>query len=248
MSPLQLVLVAAVGFAGSFYGVVSGGGGLLIIPGLVIAGMPAPAAVASSRLGVLALSIAGAYRFRRAGLVQAGASLPLMATVTGGAVLGALALLSFNPLVFQRLFGALTVLLAPLILFGRRLGLERAATAPSAARRATGYALVFVIGIYAGLFGAGWATFFTYVMVSAFGRSFLEGAATRTFVGLAVGLSTTVIFGLGGQIVVAPAAVLFGATMAGSYLGASYSLRRGERYARQLVALVAALAGLKLLV
>jgi uncharacterized membrane protein YfcA len=84
--------------------------------------------------------------------------------------------------------------------------------------------------------------------VAAFGLTFLQGAAMRTFVGIAVGIITALILGLGGKIEAAPAAVLFCSQMAGSYLGASFSLRRGEAYARQLVAVIAVVAGVKLLI
>jgi uncharacterized protein len=247
MSPQQLALIGAVGFGASFYGVVSGGGGLLVIPGLIIAGMPGPAAVASSRLGMLGVSLSGAYRFRRAGLLDVPLGLPLMAICTAGSAVGALLLLRFDTSSFERAFGAVTIALAPLMLFGRRLGLERPGIAPTSVRMGTGYVLAFVVGVYSGLFGAAWATFFTYIMVTTFGLSFLQGAAMRTFVGIAIAIVTSVIFGLGGQIVAGPAAVLFCSMLCGSYLGASFSLKRGEAYARQLVAVIAVLAGLKLL-
>jgi uncharacterized protein len=247
MSPLQLVMIAAIGFLGSFYGVVSGGGGLIIIPGLILAGLPAPSAVASSRLGVLGLSLSGAYRFRRAGLLRARASMLLLLIMATGSAIGALLLLRIDPGTLQRVIGVITVAVAPIILLGRRLGLERPEP-PGALRRRAGYVVCFAIGIYAGLFGAAWATFFTYAMVAAFGMSFMQGAATRTFVGLSVGVITVAIFSLGGVIEPAPALVLFVAQAAGSYAGASFSLRRSESYARGLVAIVAAASGLLLLI
>jgi uncharacterized membrane protein YfcA len=193
------------------------------------------------------LSISGAYRFRRAGLLRARASVPLLVVVALGATIGALLLLRIDPTTLKTAIGAVTIAIAPLILLGRRLGLERSEP-PSALRRRIGYVLAFAIGIYAGLFGAAWATFFTYVMVTAFGMSFMQGAATRTFVGLAVGAITVTIFSIGGAIEPAPALVLFVAQAAGSYAGASYSLKRSESYARGLVALVAAISGLLLIV
>ena len=246
MSPLQLALIAAIGFLGSFYGVVSGGGGLIIIPGLIFAGLSAPSAVASSRVGILGLSITGAWRYRRAGLLRARASVPLLIIVAGGSAIGALLLLRVDPDELRRALGLLTIGVAPVIVLGRRLGLEGVGE-PSARRRRIGYVATFLIGVYAGLFGAAWATFFTYVMVAAFGMSFMQGAATRTFVGLAVGLVTVAIFTIGGAIEPAPAIVLFFAQAAGSYAGASFSLRQSESYARGLVALVAVLSGLVLL-
>jgi uncharacterized protein len=246
VTPLQLLLIAAIGFLGSFYGVVSGGGGLIIIPGLIVVGLSAPSAVASSRFGVLGLSITGAWRYRQAGLLRARAGLPLLWVVAPGSALGALLLLAVDATLLTRVIGVLTIAVAPVIVLGRRLGLERDEP-PSPLRRRIGYAVSFAIGIYAGLFGAAWATFFTYTMVAAFGMSFMQGAATRTFVGLAVGVVTVAIFSLGGVVEPAPALVLFVAQAAGSYAGASSSLRRSDAYARGLVVLVAVLSGLKLL-
>src|SRR5688572_12596016 len=125
MSPLQLLMIAAIGFAGSFYGVVSGGGGLIIIPGLILAGLSAPSAVASSRLGMFGLSITGAFRFRQAGLLRARASVPLLLTVAVGATAGALLLLRIDPSTLRTAIGVITIAVAPIILLGRRLGLER---------------------------------------------------------------------------------------------------------------------------
>ena len=247
MSFIQLALVGVIGFLGSFYGVVSGGGGLIIIPGLIFVGVPAPSAVASSRVGILGLSITGAWRYRQAGLLRARASVPLLLVVALGSAIGALLLLRADPDALRRMIGLLTIGVAPVILLGRRLGLE-AVSEPSPFRRRVGYVVAFFIGIYAGLFGAAWATFFTYAMVAAFGMTFMQGAATRTFVGLAVGLVTVAIFAAGGVIEPAPAVVLFVAQAAGSYAGASFSLRRSESYARGLVSLVAVLSGLRLLV
>jgi uncharacterized membrane protein YfcA len=247
MSLGQLTLVAVIGFFGSFYGVVSGGGGLIIIPGLIFVGVPAPSAVASSRVGILGLSITGAYRYRRAGLLRARASVPLLVVVACGSAIGAVLLLRSDPEQLRRAIGLLTIAVAPVIVLGRRLGLEGVSD-PSSLRRRVGYGVTFLIGIYAGLFGAAWATFFTYAMVAAFGMSFMQGAATRTFVGLAVGLVTVAIFSVGGAIDPAPALVLFVAQALGSYAGASFSLRQSESYARGLVALVAVLSGLRLLI
>jgi uncharacterized membrane protein YfcA len=246
MSPLQLLMIAAIGFFGSFYGVVSGGGGLIIIPGLILTGLSAPSAVASSRLGMFGLSITGALRFRRAGLLRARASVPLLLIVAFGAAIGATLLLRVDPSTLRTVIGAVTIAVAPIILLGRRLGLERDEP-PGVLRRRIGYFMALAIGVYAGLFGAAWATFFTYVMVAAFGMSFMQGAATRTFVGLAVGAISVAIFSLGGVIEPAPALVLFVAQAAGSYAGASFSLKQSESYARGLVALVAAVSGLLLL-
>jgi uncharacterized protein len=125
MSPLQLLLIAAIGFLGSFYGVVSGGGGLIIIPRLILAGLSAPSAVASSRLGMLGLSLTGAWRYREAGLLRARSNLPLIWVVAPGSALGALLLLVVDAEVLARLIGLLTIAAAVIIFFGRQLGLER---------------------------------------------------------------------------------------------------------------------------
>lgn len=247
MSPAQIALVVLIGFISSFYGVVSGGGGLITIPGLILIGMPAPQAVASSRIGVLAVGLGGALRFRRAGLIDYARLPSLLVPLLGGAVAGAFLLLRLDADLLRRLIGVATIGVAVVILLGRRLGIEQPDVPPSKLRLRTGYLIAFAIGAYAGLFGAAWATFFTYLMVAAFGMTYLQGAGTRSMAGIPLGIVTVLIFSVGGQIEPAAAIALAISQAAGSYAGASFSLKRGEQYARWLVVVVAVLSGLRLL-
>ena len=247
MSLAQLALVALIAFVASFYSVVGGGGGILLIPGLMVVGLPGPTAVATSRLGALGLGLAGTVRFQQAGMFPGRSAWPILATTSAGAAAGAVLLLRADPQGFERVFALLTILLGPYLAFRKQAAPQPADTPDSRRRRLVGYPLAFAIGVYAAVFGAAWAIFFITVMVGVFGRSLMQSAALRAFAGLGVGLVSSAVFGLGGAIDAAPAAVTFLAMAAGSYLGASFSLKRGEGYARYVTAIVAVVAGLKLL-
>ena len=108
-----LVLIAAIGLAG---GILSGlfgiGGGLVIVPGLVIlAGFP-PARAAGTSLAALLLPVGlfGAIEYYRAGQVDVQAAVVIAVGLLVGAFFGARVGTSLDPVVAQRAFGVFLLL------------------------------------------------------------------------------------------------------------------------------------------
>ncbi len=103
-----LVLIAIIGLAG---GILSGlfgiGGGLVIVPGLIILAGFAPAKAAGTSLAALLLPVGlfGAIEYYRAGQVDLQAAVVIAVGLLVGAFFGARIGTSLDPVVAQRLFG-----------------------------------------------------------------------------------------------------------------------------------------------
>jgi len=103
-----LVLIAIIGFAG---GILSGlfgiGGGLVIVPGLIIlAGFTAANAAGTSLAALLLpVGLLGALEYYRAGQVDVRAALIIALGLLVGAYFGARIGTSLEPVVAQRAFG-----------------------------------------------------------------------------------------------------------------------------------------------
>jgi hypothetical protein len=115
------ILIAAVGLAG---GILSGlfgiGGGLVIVPGLIIlAGFTATQAAGTSLAALLLpVGLFGALEYYRAGQVDVRAAVIIAVGLLSGAYLGARIGTSLDPVIAQRAFGIfLLVVGARLTLF-----------------------------------------------------------------------------------------------------------------------------------
>src|SRR5687767_5586466 len=90
-APWLMAIVIAAGLAGGFANVVAGGGSLVTVPALIVAGVPESVANGTSRLGIVLQNIVAVLRFRSAGLLPPGLSRLLLPTLLGAAVGSALA-------------------------------------------------------------------------------------------------------------------------------------------------------------
>ena len=83
------LILAVVGIAAGFLNVMAGGGSLLIMPIMVLMGIPGPVANGTTRVAILAQNISATAGFRRKGYSNLRLSLTLAACALPGAVVGA---------------------------------------------------------------------------------------------------------------------------------------------------------------
>src|SRR5271165_3451739 len=91
MTPTVLALLGLAGFGAGFVDAIAGGGGLLTLPSLALAGLDPVAAVATNKLASTFGSGSATLAFWRAGKIEA-AMAPAALAAAAGAALGALAL------------------------------------------------------------------------------------------------------------------------------------------------------------
>ena len=91
MSLLVLAVLALVGFASGFVDAIAGGGGLLTVPSLALAGLDPVAAVATNKLAGTFGTASATLAFARAGKIKANMA-PAALAACVGAILGALML------------------------------------------------------------------------------------------------------------------------------------------------------------
>nr|NLD41483.1 sulfite exporter TauE/SafE family protein [Actinomycetales bacterium] len=121
MSPLEVVVVLAAGFAAGAINVVVGAGTLISFPAMVMLGFPPLTATMSNSLGIVPGSASGAFAYRREiRRLWPTARMMLPASIAGG-VLGATLLLTFGAEVFSAVvpwliaLGTVLVLVNPLV-------------------------------------------------------------------------------------------------------------------------------------
>lgn len=147
----QYALIGLLGIAAGVINMMAGGGSNLILPVLMMFGVPADIANGTNRVGVLMQSVSGTHGFHKEGKLPTG-DLPaiLWPTMIGG-VAGALTA-SFAPVTVLKPMLLLTMLgVAALVAFKPNLLLHEAGTQPLrvADKPSARYALVLV-GIYGG--------------------------------------------------------------------------------------------------
>jgi len=238
LSPGGIALLLGAGLLAGIVNTLAGGGSLLTVPLLVLLGLPGTLANGTNRLGVLLQGVVAAGRFRGSGLLEPRALAPVLAPVLAGSLAGALAIAQVGDATFERIFGALMlVLLVPTL---RR----SAATTPGPGLPPLLSALVFfAIGVYGGAVQAGVGIPLVFALVHA-GHDLVRANAIKVAVVGALTAAAIPVFAWQGKIAWAPGAVLALGFALGAEVGVRLALLAGVRLLRPvLAACVAALAG-----
>lgn len=237
---LGAVLLVVGGLVAGVVNTLAGGGSLLTVPLLVLLGLPGTLANGTNRIGILLQCLTATWRFRAAGVFEPRTVLPVLAPITVGALVGALAISRIADETFERLFGLLMLLL--LIPTLRRFPAGEAASAPKRWGGACSALAFLGIGVYAGAFQAGVGVPLLLALLHA-GHDAVRANAIKVAVIALATLMAIPVFWAEGQIVWLPAGLLALGFTAGASLGVPLAVRGGERLIRPLLALaVVALA------
>lgn len=225
---------------------IAGGGGLLTIPALLMAGFDPVTAVATNKVqGSFGVASATAT-FARAGLINWREALPMAAVACLGSMGGAMTV------------GALPdhwlIALMPLVLVAVAVyfALSTRVRDTDAARRLT--PLVFTatvalgVGFYDGLFGPGAGSFYLLGFVAFLGFGVTRAMAHARCLNLASNLGSLALFSLAGSAVWSVGLVMGTSALVGAQIGSRLAVRGGARLIRPLLVAVCCAMALKLLV
>ncbi len=225
------------GLAAGIINSMAGGGSLLTVPLLVLAGVPGVEANGSNRVGVLSQTAASIWGFRREGVSSVRRTIPLVVPVIIGSLVGATVISQLSDEAFERIFGLLMVPLL-LMVFIRPGKTDREPW--SATKR---WSVFLLVGLYSGAIQAGVGL----IIVAVLDRSGVDLVTANAMKVVIIFCTTFValpVFILSGQVDWVPALILALGTSVGGVIGARVAVRGGERVVRPvLVIAVLALAG-----
>ena len=239
MDPGDIVLLVAGGLAAGVVNTLAGGGSLLTVPLLVLAGVPGNVANVSNRVGILASNASAAAAFRRLGVSGLSRTLPVLVPVAVGSLVGALLVARLADETFERVFG---VLMVPLLLLSLRPPVLKSVEGRVWSGPFT--VLVFLaVGLYGGAFQAG-IGLLLMVALSRSGMDLVVVNSVKVVVIVVVTVIALPLFIVSGRVDWGPALVLAAGFALGGALGARLTVTRGSSLIRPvMVAAVLALAG-----
>jgi uncharacterized membrane protein YfcA len=240
-----MLSVFFVGVAASVIGAMVGGGSLLSIPLLVFLGLPPQVAIATDRFAGLGVGATALYRFWRARRIV-WRYVPVLAVASlAGSLIGASVLVSAEPGSLNVVVGVLLIALLPALFLKRDLGV--ALRDVSTIRLGLGLALYFLVQILAGFFGGGTGALIFYILMSFFGITIIQVAATQIVPFIVLTVSSLALFAASGIIDYRMGVVLMAGTAVGGYLGAHIAVKSGDTWVRRLFALVVLASATRLL-
>jgi uncharacterized protein len=239
-----LLLFMAASLAG-FIDAIAGGGGMVTIPAMLLAGIPPLQVLGTNKLQSLFGSGSASLAYARHGHVDLRAQLPMALTAALGAALGALVA---TVVPGEMLKGALPFLLIGIAIY---FGLKPDAGEVDRHRRlsVTAFALTFVpvIGFYDGVFGPGTGSFLMLGFISLAGYGLLKATAHTKFLNFGSNVGAFAVFLAFGAVLWKVGLVMGLGQFLGAQLGSRFAMKQGAGIIKPLLVVVSLALAVKLL-
>ena len=241
-----ILILAVVGFAAGFIDAIAGGGGLLTVPALLLAGFGPVEALGTNKLQALFGSGSATYSYARKGHVDLRRLAPAAMLAVIGSALGAV-LASLAP-------GDILQVVLPVLLIGVAVYFVLKPNIGDVDRTERIRPALFLaivppaIGFYDGLFGPGTGSFFMLAFVGLAGFGILKATAHTKLLNFGSNAGAFVVFAIVGAVAWKVGLVMGVMQFVGARLGSALAMRVGARLIRPLLVIVTIALAVRLLV
>ena len=236
LTPELLLILLGVAMVAGCLDTLVGGGGLIVLPALVLAGIPPLQALGTNKMqGTVGTATASAMMLRH-GKVRWTEVRLLMAWAFGGSALGSLIVQVVDTSFLRFMIPLVLVVVATYFLLQGSL-LQR--LRPMTMAPGTfGRGVVPAIGLYDGMFGPGTGSFFSLAGVALRAQSLLQATAAAKILNFATNFASLLVFVLAGNFVWQAALVMMLGQALGAWAGSHILFKINPLYLRALIVLM----------
>ncbi len=246
-TPGLLGFLCAAAFVAGLVDAIAGGGGLVTVPALLAAGLPAPLVLGTNKGQAVfgAVSSAASFWHRRA--LDRGRAALGFAAGFAGSWLGARAVLAVPPKALRIVVMVLLLVAVSIVLLRRKVQPRPRQFTPAQARAAL-IGIALILGGYDGFFGPGTGSMLVIAFATVFGDPLTRASGNAKVVNLASNLAAFTLFAWRGTVLWHLALPMAAANAAGAAAGAHLAVRNGDRLVGGVVVLVVLAVVVKLAV
>ena len=228
-----LIPLLVAGFVAAFVDAMAGGGGLISLPALMLAGMPPALALGTNKMASSIGTVASTATFVRAGKLNVKLVLKQIPFTFVGAVLGVFAVQHLSNAVLKPLI--LVLLIAVTIYTVAKKSWGDESTYSGSTHRELALAFLFAggLGFYDGFFGPGTGSFLIFCFLYM-GFDFVEASANAKALNLTSNIASLITFACLQQIDYRYGIPMGIIMIFGARLGAKLAIKKGADYIKPL--------------
>lgn len=242
----QVAIISVAGFLAAAVDAIAGGGGLISLPALLLAGIPPHLALGTNKFASSIGTSASTLTFARSGKVNWELVKWFVPFTFLGAALGVVSVLRIEPDALNRIVPVLIIAVGLYTVLKRNVGLESRYQKPKRAHILSGCVFAAALGFYDGFFGPGTGSFLIFAFISVYHFNFVEASANAKVLNLTSNMASLLMFALNGKI-----ALPYGIPMAlfmvlGARCGAQLAIHNGARFIKPIFIAMSLLVAVKM--
>ncbi|MFA9453672.1 MAG: sulfite exporter TauE/SafE family protein [Candidatus Aminicenantaceae bacterium] len=243
MDWLHMILLFGVGAVAGFINVNAGGGSSLTLPALYFMGLDWSVANGTNRIALILQNISAVGSFQKNKVFELKSSLTLAVFTLPGAVMGAILATRISGVTFQRILGAVLILIVVSMLFSRSYSQK---ISRQGQRSWLIYPALFVIGFYGGFIQVGVGFLFMAALYHLLQVNLVKVNMHKVFIILIYTIAALAVFAFTGNVNWHFGLVLAAGNALGGWWGAHFAVKGGEKFIRIVLSVGILLIALKL--
>ncbi|MDD7542261.1 MAG: TSUP family transporter [Mobiluncus porci] len=232
--PLTITLLLSAAIFAGFVDSIIGGGGLILIPALLLGlpSLPPSVALGTNKTAAVCGTLLAAITYQRKIPTPLTQLLSLGIPAILFSALGALATLKIDANILRPIILFAIIIIGLFLIFKPEFGKDDFDYPISKRQLLLFLIIISAIGFYDGFFGPGTGMFLVLALSGIGSQSFLKATSFAKVINTATNIGALFIFAIHGSILWKLAIPLAIANMAGSFLGSHLVLARGTRLIR----------------
>ena len=244
---LTILFLCLGGFLAAFVDSIAGGGGLISMPVLLMAGLPAHLALGTNKFAGAFGCFSSAYKYSKSGKTNIELLKKLIPFTILGCLLGVKCVLSISEKILNILVFLMILIVALYTYLKKDLGKEDKFENLSNENIKKGIIMAFALGFYDGFFGPGTGTFLTFAFIKIYGFDFLHASANTKILNFTSNFTALILFMFSGQILYKVAIFYAISMVLGGYIGAKVAINKGSQLIKPIFLFMAVAVAIKLL-
>jgi uncharacterized protein len=224
---------------------IAGGGGLVTLPALLLAGLSPVQALGTNKLQGAMGALSSTTAFARRGLIDWTSALPIAGAAALAGLCGALCASLLSPGLLRAVVPLLLIGIA--LYFGFSRALKAEDVAPRLALIPFACFVAPLVGFYDGIFGPGAGAFYMVAIVTLLGYGVLKATAHTKLANAASNLGSLFLFVLKGAVVWPVGLAMAAGAFIGAQVGSRLAMRFGPKLIRPLLVTISCAMAVKLL-
>ncbi len=233
-----LILLMFASLCSGFIDSIAGGGGFILVPALLLSGLPPTLAVATNKLPTIFGTGTAAYNFIKSKtVIWPIAIVGLIFALLGGMV-GSNINLGFSQDTLNKV--VLVILpIAAIATFVPKKNIKQNVYDFSKKELYIKAPIIsFVLGIYDGFFGPGMGTFLIVAFYSLLGMNMVNASAVAKIVNVASGIGALFIYIKAGTVVFYYGIPMLVTNIIGGYIGSKMVIKNGQQFIKKILIIV----------
>ena len=221
---------------------IAGGGGLLVVPTMLILGINPLVTLGTNKLQSCFGTATSSYNYFKNGLLKEN-NIKLLAIISFvGSLIGTFLVSQLSNELLNNLIPILLIGAAIFLIInkGNKFNISKSVVLAF-------LPLVFLIGFYDGFFGPGTGTFFVMTFLIIKNRSIMQATAATKVLNLSSNFASFLVFQYKGFVIWELALIMAIAQVTGAYIGSKLAIKNGEKFVRPVIVFISIVLSLRIL-